>query len=360
MTAALWRQHADCTAPRVKIRWLSAVVLSIAAAACGSSGPSSPSPLPSAGEHVLRGETVNVLDGSPMGRVTIKIGSQVTQSDDNGRFDMRNLREGSDTIVLSGNSVVERQRTITIPAEAGRETLIPASFDLAAFDEMMRGDGRLERWTTPPALVVLKKEMQFDNSVSDGVYHATSDRLSDADVSLLIAQLTEGLALLTGNGFTAFSSVSVENPSTGSRVSTLRTGSIVVGRYRGVQTLANTIGFGRWETAETSEVTGGAIFLDRNFDQTNEQRRLLRIHELGHALGYQHVKSRISIMNPAIGPEPSSFDRQAAAIAFQRTPGNRSPDNDVITSTQRPPSGGIFGVRSLGRIGWSAPTICGP
>ena len=304
---------------------------------------------------------MNVLDGSPMGRVTIRIGSQVTQSDDNGRFDVRNLREGSDTIVLSGNSVVERQRTITIPSgDASRETLIPSSFDLAAFDEMMRGDGRLARWTTPPALVVLAREMQFDNSVSDGVYHATSERLTDADVSLLVAHLTEGLALLTGNSFTACSSVNVENPSNGTRVSTLRTGSIVVGRYRGVQALANTIGFGRWETSDTSEVTGGSIFLDRSFDQTNDQRRLLRIHELGHALGYQHVKSRVSIMNPAIGPEPGSFDRQAAAIAFQRMPGNRSPDNDVATSTQRPPSGGIFGIRSLGRTGWSAPTICNP
>jgi hypothetical protein len=310
---------------------------------------------------VLRGETVNVLDGSPMGRVTIKIGSQVTQSDDNGRFDVRNLREGSETIVLSGNAVVERQRTVTIPSgDASRETLIPASFDLAAFDEMARGDGRLARWTTPPALVVLAKEMQFDNSVSDGVYHATSERLTDADISLLVAHLTEGHALLTGNRFTAFSSVNIENPSNGSRVSTLRTGSIVVGRYRGVQALANTIGFGRWEISDTSEVTGGSIFLDRSFDQTSDQRRLLRVHELGHALGYQHVTSRISVMNPAIGPEPSSFDRQAAAIAFQRMPGNRSPDNDVVTSIQRPPSGGIFGVRSLGRTGWSAPTICHP
>ena len=293
--------------------------------------------------------------------MTVKIGSQVTQSDDNGRFDLRNLQEGSDTVVLSGNAVVERQRTITIPAaDTSRETLIPASFDLTAFDEMMRGNGRLERWTTAPALVVLAKEMQFDNSVSDGVYRATSDRVPEADIALLIAHLTDGLALMTGNGFTAFSSISVENPSNGSRVSTLRTGSIVVGRYRGVQTLANTIGFGRWETGETSEVVGGSIFLDRSYDETNDRRRLLRIHELGHALGYHHVKSRTSIMNPAIGPEPSDFDRQAAAIAFQRMPGNRSPDNDVVTSTQRPPSGGIFGVRSMGRTRWSPPTICQP
>ena len=31
-------------------------------------------------------------------------------------------------------------------------------------------------------------------------------------------------------------------------------------------------------------------------------------------------------MNPAIGPEPTDFDRAGAIVAFQRTPGNRSPD----------------------------------
>jgi predicted Zn-dependent protease len=47
-------------------------------------------------------------------------------------------------------------------------------------------------------------------------------------------------------------------------------------------------------------------------------RRLLRIHELGHALGYNHVKSRRSIMNPTLGSEPTDFDRRAAMVAFRR------------------------------------------
>ena len=122
----------------------------------------------------------------------------------------------------------------------------------------------------------------------------------------------------------------------------------MVGRYRNVQAESNTIGLGRWATAgDSQEVTGGAIYLEHNFDRPDSARRLLRIHELGHALGYQHVTKRTSIMNPVIGPMPTEFDRSAAMIAFERLPGNRSPDDD----TDAPRSPG-FGGR-LARPVWS-------
>ena len=41
------------------------------------------------------------------------------------------------------------------------------------------------------------------------------------------------------------------------------------------------------------------------------------LHELGHALGYNHVHSRASIMNPQIGSEPTDIDRAVARVAFQ-------------------------------------------
>jgi hypothetical protein len=330
------------------------------ALSCGGSSPNTPSAVTSPSTYSLRGETVNAIDGRAIGRVSVKIGSQTALSDDNGSFELQNLQEGSGILVVSSKSIVERQRMVTIPtAQLSREALIPATFDLEAFDEMFRGTGRLQRWTSPPALVVLAKVMQFERTSSDDHYHATSEQLSDADVALMIEHLNEGLALLTGNAFTAFSSIEVENPPSGKRVNTLRPGTIVIGSYKGVQSLANTIGFGRWATNGTSEVVGGAIYLDRNYDRANENRRLLRIHELGHALGYLHVTVRTSIMNPAIGPEPSDFDRQGAAIAFQRTPGNQSPDSDV-GEAPRSNTGGIFGSRSLARIIWSPPVICKP
>jgi len=66
------------------------------------------------------------------------------------------------------------------------------------------------------------------------------------------------------------------------------------------------------------DVTGGAILLDEKFDRTSDRRRLSRTHELGHALGFNHVKSRVSIMNERIGPEVTPLDRQIGLVAFQR------------------------------------------
>ena len=79
--------------------------------------------------------------------------------------------------------------------------------------------------------------------------------------------------------------------------------------------------------------SSAADLLDADYDEASESRRLLRTHELGHALGYNHVTARVSIMNPAIGPEPTLFDRQGAIIAFQRPPGNHSPDSDPVATT---------------------------
>jgi hypothetical protein len=336
------------------------LLLSCFAVSCGGSSPSSPSSVPSPTGSAFRGEALSAIDGRPIVGLRIKIGSQTALSDQSGRFELQNLRDGSDTLVVSGNSIVQRQRTVTIPtAEMSREALIPAAFDLGAFDEMFRGTGRLQRWTSAPSLVILGKVMQFEKTSSDDHYHATSEQLTEAEVALLIEHLTEGVALLTGNTFRAFSSIEVENPPSGKRVNTLRAGTIVIGAYRGVQSLANTIGYGRWATNGTPEVIGGSIYLDRNYDRANEGRRLLRIHELGHALGYLHVTARTSIMNPAIGPEPTDFDRQGAAIAFQRMPGNQSPDSDIAEAPHTS-TGGIFGMRSLSRVMWSVPVVCGP
>lgn len=228
-----------------------------------------------------------------------------------------------------------------------RLSLMPASFDLHAFDEMFRtANSRLQRWTTRPSLVVLGTVMNYRGPAEE--FNATSEQMSDDEISLLVAHLNEGLALMTGGTYTSFADVKIERMAAGDRSSVARAGSIVVGRYNGVQTFAQTIGYGTWAENEVGAVVGGAMFLDSRFDKSDDRRRLLRIHELGHALGQLHVETRVSIMNPAIGPEPTEFDRHAAIVAFQRPPGNVSPDTDP----------GTAGKSGPWTIRWAPPVSC--
>jgi hypothetical protein len=324
------------------------LVIVVAALAACSKSPAKPSE--PGGSGSLLGQTVNAVDGSAAAGVSVQIGARhPVTSDADGHFEVEVGNPGTFQTTIRGSAIVERQTTIFGPtADRARVSLIPAGFDLAAFDEMFRtSNGRLTRWTSRPSLVVLASVMSYRNG-GGSEFEATSEQLTSEEVAQMQAHLTEGLGLLTGNTFTAFQSVSVERPSAGSRVSVTRQGQIVVGRYDGIVTFVNTIGYGQWSELSSGTVVGGTMFLDRDFDRDDRRRRLLRIHELGHALGYMHVESRTSIMNPSIGPEPTDFDRAAALIAFQRPPGNRAPDTDPSSATG--PIGATTGASRLVRV----------
>lgn len=194
--------------------------------------------------------------------------------------------------------------------------------DTAALDEML-GDssGQREHWTSVPDLVVLTSVMEYHSGASSE-YLATPEVMSAEETKSLVADLTLALRLLTDNTFEQFATVHYQSVAAGSSVNIARPKQIVVGRYQGVLRLARTIGFGGRSTRSDGEIVGAAIVLDSEFDRTSGMRRLLRTHELGHALGFNHVKSRRSIMNPRIGPELTDFDRQVVKLAFRR-PGSR-------------------------------------
>jgi hypothetical protein len=165
--------------------------------------------------------------------------------------------------------------------------------------------------------------------------------MSDAEVDQLAQDLSWGLPQLTGGRFAEFSGQIRETGTPGAAVSVRRTGEIVVARYTGLTSATGFWGYGRWATASSGSVVAGIVMLDRDFELSGSNfRRSLRTHELGHALGYNHVTNRASVMNSSARFEPNDFDLSAARLAFLRPPGNRAPDIDPDEFTSNLSIGG--------------------
>jgi hypothetical protein len=170
--------------------------------------------------------------------------------------------------------------------------------------------------------------------------------MPDAEAASLVSDMTWALPQLTGGSFSNFASVSRQTAAQGARVNLLNDDVITVSRVVGLTAATGFWGYGRWRFQNDGRVVAGIVMLDRDFDRSGSSFvRSLRSHELGHALGYNHVTARTSVMNSQARTEPNDFDRDAARIAFQRPPGNRSPDvdpssasiNRVITATWSAP-----------------------
>jgi hypothetical protein len=188
--------------------------------------------------------------------------------------------------------------------------------DSPAFREMVLGNHTAAlRWERVPELVVITSVMQYEKGRGT-TYRATAQQLTDEEATELIDDLTEALSTLTDDVFTRFAAVRRESAAPGAVVEMMRPGRIVVARYTGVRDQLATIGFGGRST-RGDVIRAGSIILDDDFDRASTSRRLLRAHELGHALGYNHVHSRASIMNPQIGSEATDLDRAVARVAFQ-------------------------------------------
>ena len=225
--------------------------------------------------------------------VSVRVGdNRAVVTDAAGAFQVDVGAAGTYAAVLHGGAFVDRETSVAAPGNRARLSLIPSSFDLEAFDQMYRtSHGQLQRWTTQPRLVLVATVLNYRGANGDE-YAATREQMTDDEVSLMLAHLTEGLTMLTGGTYGSFASVEIERPASDARVSFARDGKIVVGRFNNIVAFASTIGYGSWSEHADGSIGGGALFLDSDFDRTDARRRLLRIHELGHALGYQHVTSR--------------------------------------------------------------------
>jgi len=292
--------------------------------------------------RALTGRATNALTGAGASGVTIRIaevGDLVADAD--GNFSLQTeAPDGRYRLTASGAGVVERQTSLVFPGLPVTLPLIPTGFHAQAFDQFARSYGQpdvLERWLEAPALVVemslLDRAASLDAAgLPLDTLIASAEQQSEAAVNDLVAQLTRALPLLTGGQFTAFSVVSMQTTAAGAAVESLNRGAITVARYpRGG---GQCRGFGQVAPNAEHVVVAGRIGLEVCTDALAGP---VAAHELGHALGYGHVSAMSSVMTAIVTVDVTEFDRQAAAIAYQRAPGNRAPDVDPETFTVNQP-----------------------
>ncbi len=334
------------------------LALSLTFAACGSTptrptSPSSPTgQTPPAGAPTTAVRVSDATGAAPIAGVTATVNSRtMVASDGTGYALLWSDSAGQYSVSFAGSLVVSRTTSLKIPAGETAVALIPAAFDMVAFNEMFRSSQRLQRWTAAPPLIVLTRAVQYEGNYANSPV-VLDEEMSDADREQMVRDLSDGFALLTDRQLGGFANITFESPAPGTRVNVMRTGAILIARSKGLTagTPEGYWGYGRWATTSSGAVVGGNVMLDCDFDGPTgaypQYRRCLRIHELGHALGYNHVTARQSVMNSAARLEPNAWDRQAVRIAFLRPPGNTAPDND--------PSAFSVNART-GAVTWSPP-----
>ena len=296
----------------------------------------------------VTGRVVDGLSGNPQGSLQVSIDGVATgATDTSGEFRIEAPSSFSDVtpIRFLGPNIVTRATRVKIPGRPMSVSTMQIGFDLLAFDQMYRHslDGGLTRWVDAPRLVLQRRVLQYPGAIAAS-YAATSELMTDAQASELVSTLVSALPLLTGGRFNAFANQSSETANPGDSVTLTRTGDIYVAQFKGLAD-SGAAGRGSWSTDGRSAVRGGYIMLDRDLDISSSRRRSTRAHELGHALGYNHVTARESVMNSPSAVEPNQWDRDSSKIAFQREPGNRTPDIDPAWYANNPLAGG--------RIVWS-------
>lgn len=317
------------------MRWLIPLVMTAAACSAAKSSPTTPAVVLTSHLHAI-----NVLDAASVAGVSVT-GPELTggTTDASGGVSIASTTSATFAIDVADSRYVTRNTLVRVPGAEATVSLIPSSFNLTAFNEMYRRD-RLQRWTSQPALRIVSNVLDF-TSTSDTDFRttATAEALTPAEIQSVIDDLAYGLPLLTAGTYASFATISTIPVATGDDVTMLVEGSITFARCRGLTAARNSSGLGQWSYRTDDSIAAGMLCVDRDFELSNSSvGGGVRLHELGHALGAQHVTSLDHVlMNPVISVnDVTDWDRSAARIAFQRPPGNRAPDQDPSSfSTNR-------------------------
>ncbi len=293
-------------------------------------GACSPAPSPSPTEFQTAVRIVSALSpqlGLPQVVLTVANGSE-QQTDGAGRSVIQAESPATVALRLLHPAFIERETHVRIPDDRSVDlSLIPSTHDLVAFEEFSPRTFGLQRWTRNPRLLVLTHAVDYSGATLGFREFPVIDRpITPAQVDCLAAGLAAKLAEMSG-GHLTWASIDIGRvePGTRFRVDETPEGTIVALPSISLGTVA-----GRGTAYVGSEpfaLSRGAVWLadTLNYCVTS----LLYLHELGHALGYQHVTRTPSIMSPGGLPATlTEFDRNSIEILFQRRPGNRVPDRD--------------------------------
>jgi hypothetical protein len=229
---------------------------------------------------------------------------------------------------LTHPDFIERRTAAALPASGLHVSMIPSTFDQAAFEEFAPRSATtgLRRWTMNPSLLVLRNVVEYDGV--NYVPLVTDRQVSDADFNCMVDGVQRAIATMSDSTLT-FKKVDVLSPLVGSRFSIPGTaeGTIVLTAARGVQANGRASAFAG---VQPDVLVRGVVWITAdNLSLCGSTAARVFPHELGHALGYQHVTLEPSVMS---GIDPTSgltpFDREALRIIYQRPPGNRTPDID--------------------------------
>jgi hypothetical protein len=237
-------------------------------------------------------------------------------------------------VTVTSAAHLERSTWVQVPGSALTLSLIPSSLSTPGFEQMFRGNGGvLRRWSTAPVLVIEQSLLRFTNT-GDAAYVALAPVLSAGEAEALREDLLWALPQLTGGAYQAFREVRLQTTPEGQFLSVVSPDIITVSRVEGLTSSAGFWGYARWSWDGTGAIRSGFMMLDRGFETSGSAfRRSLRAHELGHALGYNHVTATPSVMDQAARTEPNDFDRAASRVAFARPLLNRAPDTDPAPAT---------------------------
>jgi hypothetical protein len=305
-------------------------VVLLATATCGHVDPAAPSETPARTPPPnATGQVVSLASPSNgIANVVISGAAPIgTRTDARGFFTL-SAATSTYALLLTHPDFVERRTAAALPASGLHVSMIPSTFDQAAFEEFAPRSTTtgLRRWTMNPSLIVLRNVVEYDGVSYDPL--VTDRQVSETDFNCMVDGVQRAITPMSDSTLT-FKKVDVRSLPAGSRFSIPSTaeGTIVLTAARGV--LAN----GRasaFADGQPDVLVRGVVWITAdNLSLCGSTAARVFPHELGHALGYQHVTLEPSVMS---GIDPTSaltaFDREALRIIYQRPPGNRTPDID--------------------------------